>query len=50
MAIELDHLIIPARDKVAAAQLVAELLDVRWSPRHRPVRPGVRQRQPDHRF
>lgn len=32
MAIELDHLIIPARDKIAAAQLLAELLDVRWSP------------------
>lgn len=32
MAIELDHLIIPARDKVSAARLLAELLGVRWSP------------------
>ena len=32
MAIELDHLIIPAHDKIASAKLLAELLDVRWSP------------------
>lgn len=31
MAIELDHLLVPARDKRAAAQLLAELLDVPWS-------------------
>lgn len=31
MAITLDHLLVPSRDKVAAAQLLAELLDVPWS-------------------
>lgn len=31
MEIELDHLMVPARDKVAAARLVAEILDVPWS-------------------
>jgi catechol 2,3-dioxygenase-like lactoylglutathione lyase family enzyme len=32
MAIQLDHLMVPARDKLAAAKLLAELLDVPWSP------------------
>jgi catechol 2,3-dioxygenase-like lactoylglutathione lyase family enzyme len=32
MAIQLDHLMVPARDKLAAARLLAELLDVPWSP------------------
>ena len=32
MAIYLDHLLVPARDKLAAAKLLAELLDVPWSP------------------
>ena len=32
MTIHLDHILIPARDKVAAARLLAELLDVPWSP------------------
>jgi catechol 2,3-dioxygenase-like lactoylglutathione lyase family enzyme len=32
MAIQLDHLMVPARDKRAAARLLAELLDVPWSP------------------
>lgn len=32
MAIHLDHLLVPARDKLAAAKLLAELLDVPWSP------------------
>lgn len=32
MRIELDHTIIPARDKVAAAKLLAELLGVPWAP------------------
>lgn len=31
MTIELDHLIVPSRDRRAAAQLLAELLDVPWS-------------------
>lgn len=31
MAIHLDHLMVPARDKLAAAQLLAELLGVPWS-------------------
>jgi hypothetical protein len=31
MAIELDHLLVPSRDKLAAAKLLAELLDVPWS-------------------
>jgi catechol 2,3-dioxygenase-like lactoylglutathione lyase family enzyme len=32
MAIQLDHLMVPARDKRAAAKLLAELLGVSWSP------------------
>lgn len=31
MAVELDHLMIPSRNKVAAAKLLAQLLDVPWS-------------------
>ncbi|KQW88470.1 bleomycin resistance protein [Massilia sp. Root418] len=31
MAIQLDHFIVPTRDQVAAAQLLAELLDVPWA-------------------
>lgn len=31
MTIELDHLMVPARDKVASARLLAELLGVPWS-------------------
>ena len=31
MRIELDHLVVPARDKVAAARLLAEILGVPWS-------------------
>jgi hypothetical protein len=32
MAAQLDHILVPARDKIAAARLVAELLGVPWSP------------------
>ena len=31
MTVHLDHLMVPARDKLAAARLLAELLDVPWS-------------------
>jgi catechol 2,3-dioxygenase-like lactoylglutathione lyase family enzyme len=31
MAIHLDHIIVPATDKVAAARLIAQLFDVPWS-------------------
>jgi catechol 2,3-dioxygenase-like lactoylglutathione lyase family enzyme len=31
MAIHLDHLMVPCRDKLAAARLLAGLLDVPWS-------------------
>ncbi len=31
MPIGLDHILVPARDKVAAAKLLAELLGVPWS-------------------
>ena len=31
MAIHLDHLIVPSRDRVASARLVAQLLEVPWS-------------------
>ncbi|WP_341678744.1 VOC family protein [Niveibacterium sp. SC-1] len=31
MSVELDHILIPARDKLAAARLIAELFDVPWS-------------------
>ena len=32
MSIELDHTIIPSRDRHAAAHLLAKILDVPWSP------------------
>lgn len=32
MAIELDHLLVPSRDKNGAARLLAEILGVRWDP------------------
>src|SRR5262245_10405294 len=32
MPIALDHLMVPTRDKLAAAKLLAELLGVPWSP------------------
>lgn len=32
MAIHLDHTIVPARDKVASARRLAELLGVTWAP------------------
>ncbi|HET7332244.1 VOC family protein [Dyella sp.] len=31
MSISLDHIIVPSRDRKAAAQLLAEILDVPWS-------------------
>lgn len=31
MAIQLDHLLVPSRNKIASARLLAELLDVPWS-------------------
>jgi catechol 2,3-dioxygenase-like lactoylglutathione lyase family enzyme len=31
MAVRLDHLMVPSRNKVAAAKLLAELLGVTWS-------------------
>lgn len=31
MAIQLDHIMVPSRDKVAAAKLLGELLAVPWS-------------------
>ena len=31
MAVHLDHLMVPSRDKIAAAKLLAELLGVPWS-------------------
>ena len=31
MAIQLDHLIVPALDKLRSAQLLAGILDVPWS-------------------
>jgi hypothetical protein len=32
MTVHLDHLMVPARDKLASARRVAELLGVPWSP------------------
>lgn len=32
MTIQLDHFIVPARDKIASAKLLAELLGVPWAP------------------
>ena len=32
MTIHLDHTIVPSRDKVTAAKLLGELLDVPWAP------------------
>ncbi|WP_370599869.1 VOC family protein [Pseudomonas nitroreducens] len=31
MSVELDHLLVPAADKLAAARQIAELLDVPWA-------------------
>jgi catechol 2,3-dioxygenase-like lactoylglutathione lyase family enzyme len=31
MTIHLDHLMVPCRDKIASARLLAELLDVEWA-------------------
>lgn len=31
MTIELDHVLVPARDRVASARLLADLLDLPWS-------------------
>ncbi len=31
MAIQLDHLIVPSKDRVASARFLAELLDVPWA-------------------
>jgi hypothetical protein len=31
MAVQLDHILVPSRDKVAAAKLLAGLLGVPWS-------------------
>jgi catechol 2,3-dioxygenase-like lactoylglutathione lyase family enzyme len=31
MSVQLDHLLVPARDKVAAARLLAQLLGVPWA-------------------
>lgn len=31
MTVDLDHLMVPARNKVASAKLLGELLGVRWS-------------------
>ena len=32
VTIHLDHILVPARDKIASARLLAHLLDVPWSP------------------
>jgi catechol 2,3-dioxygenase-like lactoylglutathione lyase family enzyme len=32
MTIQLDHLMVPARNKLASARMLAALLGVRWSP------------------
>ncbi|MES2324682.1 MAG: VOC family protein [Pseudomonadota bacterium] len=32
MGVQLDHFIVPSRDKVAAARLLADILDVPWAP------------------
>lgn len=32
MTVQLDHLMVPARDKIASAKLLAGLLGVPWSP------------------
>lgn len=31
MTIQLDHLLVPSRDRIASARLLADLLDVPWS-------------------
>ncbi|HYD60123.1 MAG TPA: VOC family protein [Noviherbaspirillum sp.] len=31
MAVQLDHIMVPARDKIAAAKMLGELLGVPWS-------------------
>lgn len=39
MTIRLDHLIVPSRDRVAAASLLARLLDVPWAESQGPFTP-----------
>jgi catechol 2,3-dioxygenase-like lactoylglutathione lyase family enzyme len=39
MAIEMDHLIVPARDPLASAELLARLLGVPWESRQDPFTP-----------
>jgi catechol 2,3-dioxygenase-like lactoylglutathione lyase family enzyme len=39
MAIQLDHIIVPARDRVEAAKLLAGLLDVPWEKSQGPFTP-----------
>src|SRR5262249_53273171 len=39
MAIQLDHLIVPSRDRVAAARSLAALLDVPWQEAQGPFTP-----------
>src|SRR6185436_16812645 len=31
MSVELDHILVPSRDRIASAKLLAELLGVQWS-------------------
>jgi catechol 2,3-dioxygenase-like lactoylglutathione lyase family enzyme len=42
MPIQLDHLLVPSKDKKAAAKLLAEILGVRWEPcGAKPVAPAA---------
>jgi hypothetical protein len=43
MAIEVNHMIIPARDKWASAQFLAGILGVVVSPQWGPFAPGTRR-------
>ena len=51
MTVHLDHLMVPSRNKVASAKLLAELLGVPWSKTGvGPFAPGIRERWIDHRL
>ncbi len=47
MAIILDHTIVPAKDKVAAAKFFAEILGLTVKPGQGPLRPSASKREPD---
>jgi hypothetical protein len=46
MSIQLDHVLVPSKDKNAAAKLLADLLGVRWEPSGKGPAPDLNQPPP----